>query len=219
MKVYKMIKLLKKIIKLILPYGLVTFLLSKKTNQKIYSKYLDIGNSILEDHFNIQVLVSPIKGRKYVTIGNDCFLNCQILFESGQGCVTIGDRVFIGASTIICRTKVEFGSNIFIAWGCYFYDHDSHSLDYRLRQEDLAQQLIDHRNGENFIANKNWEVVNSKPIRIKDNAWIGMNVIILKGVTIGEGAIVGAGSVVTKDVPDFAIVAGNPARIVKHTKI
>lgn len=52
-----------------------------------------------------------------------------------------------------------------------------------------------------FIAHKNWDVVNSKPITICNDAWIGMNCIILKGVTIGEGAIVGAGSVVTKDVP------------------
>ena len=55
-----------------------------------------------------------------------------------------------------------------------------------------------------------------KPIVIKDKAWIGFNSIILKGVTIGEGAIVGAGSVVTKDVPPYTIVAGNPARIVRE---
>ncbi|MCB0501084.1 MAG: hypothetical protein KDD32_00210 [Bacteroidetes bacterium] len=50
---------------------------------------------------------------------------------------------------------------------------------------------------------------------IKDKAWIGFNVIILKGVTIGEGAVVGAGSVVTKDVPDYTIVVGNPAKLIK----
>ncbi|MHC0443739.1 hypothetical protein ACWA1B_23775, partial [Flavobacterium sp. 3-210] len=76
------------------------------------------------------------------------------------------------------------------------YDHDSHSLDYRERQKDIEQQILDFRSGKNFITNKNWEVVNSKPILIKSYAWIGMNCIILKGVTIGEGAIVGAGSVV-----------------------
>lgn len=50
---------------------------------------------------------------------------------------------------------------------------------------------------------------------ISDDAWIGLNAIILKGVKIGKGAIVGAGSVVTKNVPDMAVVAGNPARIIK----
>ena len=53
------------------------------------------------------------------------------------------------------------------------------------------------------------------PVIIKDNAWIGMSAIILKGVTVGEGAIVAAGSVVTKDVPPHTIVAGVPARVIK----
>jgi acetyltransferase-like isoleucine patch superfamily enzyme len=55
-----------------------------------------------------------------------------------------------------------------------------------------------------------------RPVRIDDDVWIGRNVIILKGVHIGVGAIVGAGSVVTKDVPSYAVVAGNPAKIVRN---
>jgi galactoside O-acetyltransferase len=174
------------------------------------------GDSILNPSFHVHV-VNPRK-RKYVTIGNDCMLDCQIAFESGEGEVVIGDRVYIGNSKIICRTRIEFGSNIFVAWNAYFYDHDSHSMDYRLRQEDITQQLNDYRQGRYFIENKNWSVVDTAPIKICDNAWIGMNAIILKGVTIGEGAIVGAGSVVTKSVPAFTIVAGNPARIIKEVK-
>jgi len=65
---------------------------------------------------------------------------------------------------------------------------------------------------------KDWSNVISKEIIIKDKAWIGFNVIILKGVTIGEGAIVASGSVVTKDVPDFTLVGGNPARIIKSVE-
>jgi len=98
-----------------------------------------------------------------------------------------------------------------------FYDHDSHSLDYTLRQDDIKQQVYDFRNHKgNFIKNKNWSAVSTKPIKICKNVWIGMNAVILKGVTIGEGAIVGACSVVTKDVPPFTIVAGNPAREIKQ---
>jgi galactoside O-acetyltransferase len=65
---------------------------------------------------------------------------------------------------------------------------------------------------------KNWTGVKHAPIIIKDKAWIGFNCIILKGVTIGEGAVVGAGSVVTENVPDYAVVAGNPARLIRYTK-
>lgn len=59
-------------------------------------------------------------------------------------------------------------------------------------------------------------VITCKPVHIKKNAWIGVNVTILPGVTIGENAIIGAGSVVTKDVPDNTLVAGNPAKILKQ---
>ena len=143
-------------------------------------------------------------------------LDCQVNFESAEGEVVIGNRVYIGSSTIISRSRVEFGDNIFVAWGTYFYDHDSHPVDHLERRKDIMQQLQDFRGGRDFRLNKNWEHVNSKPIRVCSDAWIGMNCIILKGVTIGEGAIVAAGSVVTKDVSPWTIVAGNPAVVVKQ---
>ncbi|HVS95597.1 MAG TPA: acyltransferase [Puia sp.] len=178
-----------------------------------WRRYLKTGDSVLQPNFSIDVY-NP-EPRVYVQAGKDNMLDCQILFESGKGQVVIGDRVYIGNSKIICRSGVEFGNDIFVAWGVYFYDHDSHPMDYRLRQKDILQQLSDHRNGDTFIKNKDWSVVNTAPITIGDNAWIGMNSIILKGVTVGEGAIVGAGSVVTKDVEPWTVVAGNPARVVK----
>lgn len=58
-----------------------------------------------------------------------------------------------------------------------------------------------------------------KPVTIKDFVWCGANVIILSGVTIGEGCVIGAGSVVTKDIPDYAIAAGNPAQVIKYRNI
>lgn len=63
------------------------------------------------------------------------------------------------------------------------------------------------------------EVVTPKPVVIKDFVWVGCNAIILGGVTIGEGAIIGAGSLVFKDIPDFAVAMGNPCRIVGHRDI
>lgn len=207
---------MKKILKNILPFGLVSWYAKGNTaavSEPFYSRYVTSGDSIFTSTFAVHV-VNP-KDKKYVRIGSDNYLECQIAFESGEGEVVIGDRVYIGNSKIICRTRIEFGSNIFVAWGAYFYDHDSHSMDYKLRQEDITQQLNDHRNGRYFIENKNWNVVQSAPIKVCDNAWIGMNAIILKGVTIGEGAVVGAGSVVTKDVAPWTVVGGNPARLIK----
>jgi acetyltransferase-like isoleucine patch superfamily enzyme len=63
------------------------------------------------------------------------------------------------------------------------------------------------------------ELVVKKPVLIKDFVWCGSNVYILPGCTIGEGAVIGGGSVVTKDIPDYAVVGGNPAKIIKHRNI
>ena len=185
--------------------------------RKFYSALIEMQDSVLESGFSI---IAPFAdARKYVKVGKDSMLSCNIHFESSEGFVSIGDEVYIGNSQLICRSSITLENNIFVAWGCTFYDHDSHSLDYRERRKDIASQIFEHKKGNNFIKSKNWDVVQSKPIHICSDAWIGMNSVILKGVRIGRGSIVGANSVVTKDVPDWCVVAGNPARIIKHLNI
>lgn len=176
---------------------------------------IEIGNSHFFENFHL-TLSKPIKNKKYVIIGDNSILDCCVTFETETGQLIVGSNSYIGSSNIICKSEIKFEDDVFVAWGCWFYDHDSHSIDYRERQKDIQMQLSDYRSGRNFIENKNWDVVNSKPIKICSNAWIGMNCIILKGVTIGEGAIIGAGSVVTKDVVPWTIVGGNPARVIKE---
>ncbi len=173
------------------------------------------GNSHFTDNFRLRI-IKPVNSKTYLKIGDNCLLDCKVLFESGEGKVSIGNNNYLGNSNIICRTEIIFEDNIFVAWGSYFYDHNSHSIDYREREKDIQQQLKDYRDKKLFIENKNWEVVDTAPIKICSNAWIGMNCIILKGVTIGEGAIVAAGSVVTKDVDPWTIVGGNPAKLIKQ---
>lgn len=189
-----------------------------KNKLKELSCFFNLGNgSVLLPSFKIR-LDNPDKNKLYLEVGNDCIIGASFIFESPQGKITIGNHSYIGSSTFISRSAITVGSNVTIAWGCTIYDHDSHSLDYKERRKDINDELKDIRNGVSFIKNKNWEVVNSKPIVINDDAWIGMNCIILKGVTIGEGAVVGAGSVVTHDVPPWTVVAGNPAKVVKKLK-
>jgi galactoside O-acetyltransferase len=83
------------------------------------------------------------------------------------------------------------------------------------RIADQNRLLKDFPSG-NLVASKDWSSVATAPIRICDYVWLGFDVVVLKGVTIGEGAIVGARAVVTHDVPPWTIVAGNPARVVKE---
>lgn len=105
-----------------------------------------------------------------------------------------------------------------MAWGITIYDHNSHSLKWDERSKDNEQCYNDFINFNNSVLNKNWENVQSSRIEIHDKVWIGFDVLILKGVIIGEGAIIGAKSVVTKSVPPWTVVAGNPAIIVKQLK-
>lgn len=160
--------------------------------------------------FGVNFLASP-EDRLYLSVGAHCMLNCSVTFESSQGRVDIGDRVYIGSDChLISRERISIGSDVTMAWGITLYDHNSHSLDWRQRQRVVGHF---HRNyGSRDCFNEvDWTGVKSAPIVIADRAWIGFDAVILKGVTIGEGAIVGARSVVTRDVEPWTVVAGNPA--------
>jgi len=155
--------------------------------------------------------------RNFIHIGNNSVVEANFVFENKNGFVKVGDRSFLGGgTTFICINNIEVGDDVMISWGCTIIDNNAHSLESSKRKDDV----LDWKKGldeDKIGVYKKWNVVKSAPILIKDKAWIGFNVIVLKGVTIGIGAVVGAGSIVTKDVPDYAIVAGNPAKIVKYT--
>ena len=103
-------------------------------------------------------------------------------------------------------SAVEIGNDVLVSFGVTITDHNSHAIDFENRKEDGLKWL----KGE-----KDWALVSIRPVAIHSKAWIGMHVIILKGVTVGEGSVVGAGSVVTRDVPAWSVVAGNPARVIR----
>jgi galactoside O-acetyltransferase len=153
-----------------------------------------------------------IVGKKGVSlnVGASSIVEASIIFDKEDSAVSIGDRTFIGASLIACAEKVEIGNDVLISWGCSIVDHNSHALDWSSRKNDV----IAWRQGK-----KDWTNVKVKPVKISDRAWVGFNSIILKGVTIGEGAIIGAGSLVAKDVAPYTIVAGNPARFIREVSL
>jgi galactoside O-acetyltransferase len=152
-------------------------------------------------------------------IGDRCLLRNQFIFESGAGKITVGDGVLINSGTkVISRSSIEIGNGVMISWGCSIYDHDSHPISYVDRIVDHNQALIDFSHG-NLVANKDWSKVTAAPIKICDYVWLGFDVVVLKGVTIGEGAIVGARAVVTRDVPPWTISLGNPARVIEKIPV
>lgn len=154
--------------------------------------------------------------RTYLYIGNNTFLSGTIVFETTSGKIKIGNNSFIGGSTLICVNEIFIGNDVMTSWGVTIVDNNAHSLFSAERSNDVKDAIKAMQKGKIGVY-KDWSVVKSAPVVIKDKAWIGFNSVILKGVTIGEGAIIGAGSVVTKDVPDYAVVAGNPAKIIKYT--
>ena len=141
-----------------------------------------------------------------LAIGSGSIVDASIVFERDEGEVVVGRNTFIGASTLICSESISIGDDVLIAWGCTFIDHNSHPVDWETRCDDARNW---------FQGNKDWTHVLRKPIKIGSRSWIGFNVIILKGVTIGEGSVVGAGSVVTDEIPPGVIAAGNPCRVIR----
>lgn len=147
--------------------------------------------------------------RGKLLIGSDSILRCRIDFDSAAGYVEIGDRCYLGASHLVCHSNISIGDDVIISWGVTIVDHDSHSLEWLCRSQDV---------GDWMRGNKCWDCVTIRPIKIGNKSWIGFGASILKGVSIGEGAIIGANSVVTRDVPAYSVVVGNPARVVRNLK-
>lgn len=115
------------------------------------------------------------------------------------GSIEIGDGFGISGSTIYSFDSVKIGKNATIGANCKIIDNDFHPLDAEKRN-----------------ANLNEEFTKRAPVKIGDNCFIGMNSIILKGTTLGDNVIVGAGSVVHGTFPSNCIIAGNPAKIIKE---
>ena len=137
-------------------------------------------------------------------------LSCKFRFinEGGGGYVIAGDlsKFFIDETSYIksgtyieCSGGVTIGKHCHLTRGITIFS-TTHEYDNRYK--------IPYD-----------EVVTPRPVVIKDFVWVGAHSIILGGVTIGEGAIIGAGSLVTTDVPDYAIVLGSPAKVVKYRDI
>ena len=153
-----------------------------------------------------------VNGRPYihgnVEFGNDCRINSGwkynpiggdelAIIRAISGKIEIGDNVGISNATIISEDEIIIEKDVRIGGSCKIYDTDFHSLSLNKRLSDIDDSIV------------------TAPVHIKRGAFIGAHTIILKGITIGEEAVIGAGSVVTKSVPAREIWGGNPARFIK----
>lgn len=179
----------------------------KILNSIVYLKFKKTQGFSIASSAKVNFIGVRMNKRNSLSIGKKTMVEGDIVFDKDDCIVRIGENTFIGRSQIICAERIEIGAKVLIAWGCTIVDHNSHSLSAVQRAKDVADW---------YVNRKDWSDVTKKPVKIKDNVWIGFNSIILKGVTVGEGAIIGAGSVVTKDVEPYTVVAGNPAKFIKR---
>ncbi len=186
-----------------------------------YSNYLDkkecYQNAIIGDMFEG---IGPIRNesgdKTRINIGHHTRINGEIICKK-NGKIDIGNySILQWKASIGCLERVKIGHFVSIAMNCVIMDNSNHNPDpinmvrHRVRVAPGGIGYPDNGNG--------WELSESAPIVIEDVAWIGANSVILRGVTIGEGATVARNSIVTKDVPPYTIVAGIPARVVKEHK-
>lgn len=164
-------------------------------NATIYHKHLQLGTNIF---IGDRVTIFQARDGGTVDLGDRVRLYDSTYIQTGQG-----GSLKIGADTTIqprCqfsayKAAIQIGSNVQIAPNCAFYPYD-HGI---APGEPILKQPLQTKGG----------------IFIEDDVWLGYGVIVLDGVRIGKGAVIGAGAVVTHDIPDEAIAIGVPARVVK----
>lgn len=141
---------------------------------------------------------------KDITINSSFFSNLLGLYQRtiivarGTGKIRIGDGAGISGATIYAREEIILGRNVLVGANTKIVDNDFHPLEAEARNANDFSKL------------------QCRPVHIGDNAFIGCNCLILKGTELGDGCVVGAGSVVCGKFPAGAIIAGNPAKIIKR---
>lgn len=123
---------------------------------------------------------------------------CVFATRSSSAEIRVGRDCGFTGSVLVAARAIEIGDRVYLGSNTTIMDTDFHALSPRARAQG--------EQGE------------SRPVRIEDDVFVGTQALILKGVTVGRGAVVGAGAVVTRDVPPFSIVAGNPARVVGNVR-
>jgi acetyltransferase-like isoleucine patch superfamily enzyme len=170
------------------------------------------GNVVFDDTAYIETSYSFLLFRSEAPVGarigrGASIYKSTMLDVGPAGQVTIGDFALVHGSRIICDAAVTIGDYALISWNVVLMDSYRVSVAPAVRRQLLERRSAQHDPdiGENI----------ARPINIQRNVWIGFEACVLPGVTIGEGAIVGARSVVAQDVAPYTIVAGNPARFIR----
>lgn len=172
-------------------------------------EYCERGNGV--KFYSTTKLYNRQKKRSSISIGTNSHVKGELMVMAYGGSIRIGNNVFIGENSRIWSAEnIIIGNNVLISHNVNIIDTNSHEINHEQRAEDFLHLIT---NGPSMTKGS----IKSSPITIEDYSWINFNVFISKGVRIGKGAIIAPHSVVLHDVPDWAVVAGNPAKIIDRT--
>lgn len=187
-------------------FSRINILISQKELNRKYSQVVREDSSVF---FNETKIVNSQNDSNSIVIGHNTQVMGELLVFKYGGRIHIGDNCYIGHQTHIRSAEnIKIGNNVLISHGCNIIDTNSHEENHLERAQTYLDILVQGHPKENYN-------VSTRPIIIEDYVWLSYNVSVLKGVRIGKGAIIAAGSIVTKDVPPFTLVAGNPAKVIK----
>ncbi|MDI3566273.1 DapH/DapD/GlmU-related protein [Bradyrhizobium sp. Arg816] len=144
-----------------------------------------------------------------ITVGQHSRILGELLTFAHGGEISLGEWCYVGeGSRIWSAASIIIGNRVLISHSANVFDNLTHPLGAAARHQQI-RQIFSHGHPRDISLDEN-------PVRICDDAWIGAGAMVLRGVTVGEGGVVAAGAVVTKDVPAFSVVAGNPAVLIKE---
>lgn len=154
-------------------------------------------------------IVNNLPDSSAIDIGAYTHIKGELLTFGHGGRITIGEYCYVGEQSHIWSARdILIGNRVLIAHNVNIFDNTTHPLGASARHQQF-KSIITNGHPKNLD-------LSEQPIKIGDDVWVSCMSIILNGVTIGQGAVIGAGSVVTKDVPPYTIVAGNPAKIIRE---
>jgi acetyltransferase-like isoleucine patch superfamily enzyme len=161
--------------------------------------------TIINGRWAFKRLTSPREDA--LVIGRHCTMDGTQFSIGENGRIAIGDYCYFTNVVLLCELELRIGSYVAIGWNTAIADSDFHPIA-------PAERIADAVACSPLGKGRPRPPIARKAVVIEDDVWIGPGCTILKGVTIGRGAFVEAGSVITKDVPAGARVMGNPARVV-----
>lgn len=145
-----------------------------------------------------------------IRLGENTVLRGELLTFAHGGDIQIGDYCYIGQNTHIWSAcSIHIGNQVLISHDVNIFDNDTHPINDPFARHKQFRDIL-------TVGHPKRIDLNEKPVCIEDDVLIGCQSIVLSGNRIGKGAVIGAGSVVTKDVPPWTIVGGNPAKVIRE---